>query len=177
LPRAVRTDTLPVMTRRKMHADEVETDVALVGRLLARQFPHWVDLPVTLVPSYGADHDIYRLGEDLAVRLPRIGWATEQAAKEALSWGLVIGAPKTLKVIGLRQGLEVQAARLAAEVIDTDALQELGVHLATMEANKASFEDFVSADMNFHQVVGRRGRGRDEHSHVQRGGPADAAPG
>jgi aminoglycoside phosphotransferase (APT) family kinase protein len=33
--------------------------------------------------SYGTDHDIYRLGEHLAVRLPRIGWATGQAAKEA----------------------------------------------------------------------------------------------
>lgn len=66
-----------------MHADEVETDALLVGRLLARQFPQWADLPVTLVPSYGTDHDIYRLGQHLAARLPRIGWATDQAAKEA----------------------------------------------------------------------------------------------
>ncbi|HEY0697480.1 MAG TPA: DUF664 domain-containing protein, partial [Micromonospora sp.] len=29
------------------------------------------------------DHDIYRLGEQFVVRLPRIGWATAQAAKEA----------------------------------------------------------------------------------------------
>ena len=67
----------------KMHADEIETDVALVRRLLAGQFPHWADLPIELVVSYGTDHDIYRLGDDLAVRLPRIGWATRQAAREA----------------------------------------------------------------------------------------------
>ena len=66
-----------------MHADEVETDVGLVGRLLAGQFPEWAELPINLVPSYGTDHDIYRLGEHLAARLPRIGWATAQALKEA----------------------------------------------------------------------------------------------
>jgi len=67
----------------KMHADEIDTDVALVRRLLAAQFPHWADLAIDPVVSYGTDHDIYRLGDHLAVRLPRIGWATEQAAKEA----------------------------------------------------------------------------------------------
>jgi aminoglycoside phosphotransferase (APT) family kinase protein len=66
-----------------MHADEVDTDVALVRRLLAGQFPQWADLEIDPVVSYGTDHDIYRLGDDLAARLPRIGWATEQAAKEA----------------------------------------------------------------------------------------------
>ncbi len=67
----------------KMHADEVETNVVLVRRLLAGQFPHWSAMPVTLVDSCGTDHDIYRLGDDLSVRLPRIGWATQQAAREA----------------------------------------------------------------------------------------------
>jgi aminoglycoside phosphotransferase (APT) family kinase protein len=67
----------------KMHADEVDTDVALVRRLLAGQFPHWAELSIDPVVSYGTDHDIYRLGDNLAARLPRIAWATKQAAKEA----------------------------------------------------------------------------------------------
>ncbi len=67
----------------KMHADEIETDAALVRRLLARQFPQWADLRIAPVASYGTDHDIYRLGDHLAARLPRIGWATKQAALEA----------------------------------------------------------------------------------------------
>jgi aminoglycoside phosphotransferase (APT) family kinase protein len=71
------------MAAAKMHADEVETDAALVRRLLAGQFPHWADLTIHPVVSYGTDHDIYRLGDHLAARLPRIGWATGQAAKEA----------------------------------------------------------------------------------------------
>ena len=66
-----------------MHVDEIGTDTALVRRLLAGQFPQWADLTIDLVESYGTDHDIYRLGDDLAARLPRIGWATKQAAKEA----------------------------------------------------------------------------------------------
>ena len=66
-----------------MHRDEVETDAALVGRLLHRQFPGWAGLPVTPVVSYGTDHDIYRLGDRLSARLPRIAWASRQAAKEA----------------------------------------------------------------------------------------------
>ena len=66
-----------------MHADEIETNAALVRRLLAAQFAQWADLPIALVDSYGPDHEIYRLGDHLAVRLPRIGWATRQAALEA----------------------------------------------------------------------------------------------
>lgn len=66
-----------------MHADEVRTDAALVRRLLARQFPQWADLPVELVASNGTDHDIYRLGRHLGVRLPRITGASGQPPKEA----------------------------------------------------------------------------------------------
>jgi aminoglycoside phosphotransferase (APT) family kinase protein len=67
---------------RKMHADEVDTDVALVGRLLASQFPDWAGLPIEPVPSAGTDNAIYRVGDDLAVRLPRIERATAQVDKE-----------------------------------------------------------------------------------------------
>jgi aminoglycoside phosphotransferase (APT) family kinase protein len=72
-----------MMSATKMHADEIETDVALVRRLLAGQFPHWAELRIDPVASYGTDHDIYRLGDHLAARLPRIGWATKQALIEA----------------------------------------------------------------------------------------------
>jgi aminoglycoside phosphotransferase (APT) family kinase protein len=66
----------------KMHADEIDTDVGLVGRLLAGQFPQWADLPIAPVPSAGTDNALYRLGIDLVVRLPRIHWAVEQVDKE-----------------------------------------------------------------------------------------------
>ena len=67
----------------KMHADQAHTDVELVRRLLAGQLPQWADLPIRPVESDGTDHDIYRIGDQLSVRMPRMAWATEQAAKEA----------------------------------------------------------------------------------------------
>jgi aminoglycoside phosphotransferase (APT) family kinase protein len=66
-----------------MHPDEIDTDIELVQRLLASQFPQWADQAIVPVESYGTDHDIYRLGDELVARLPRIGWATDQAKKEA----------------------------------------------------------------------------------------------
>lgn len=70
------------MAAGKMHADEVDTDVSLVGRLLAARFPQWADLPVEPVHSAGTDNAIYRLGDHMAVRLPRIQGATKQVDKE-----------------------------------------------------------------------------------------------
>jgi aminoglycoside phosphotransferase (APT) family kinase protein len=65
-----------------MHVDEADIDVALVGRLLAAQFPLWADLPVKPVHPAGTDNAIYRVGGDMAVRLPRIHGATAQLEKE-----------------------------------------------------------------------------------------------
>jgi aminoglycoside phosphotransferase (APT) family kinase protein len=70
------------MATGKMHAGEVLTDVSLVGRLLAAQLPQWADLPIEPVRSAGTDNAIYRLGDDMAVRLPRIHWAVETVHKE-----------------------------------------------------------------------------------------------
>jgi aminoglycoside phosphotransferase (APT) family kinase protein len=50
---------------------EVQIDAALVRRLIAAQFPQWAGLAVQPVESAGWDNTIYRLGADLAVRLPR----------------------------------------------------------------------------------------------------------
>lgn len=66
----------------KMHIDEVDTDVSLVGRSLAEQFPQWAGLPIAPFQSAGTDNAIYRLGADMAVRLPRIKGATGQVDKE-----------------------------------------------------------------------------------------------
>ncbi|MCB8961543.1 MAG: aminoglycoside phosphotransferase family protein [Ardenticatenales bacterium] len=70
------------MTATQMHKNEVPTSAALVQQLLAAQFPQWADLPIQRVPSSGTDNALYRAGDELLVRLPRIDWATEQADKE-----------------------------------------------------------------------------------------------
>jgi aminoglycoside phosphotransferase (APT) family kinase protein len=65
-----------------MHVGEVPIDVPLVRRLLEQQLPHWASLPVAAVASAGTDHAMYRLGDALAVRLPRIDWAVAAVAHE-----------------------------------------------------------------------------------------------
>jgi aminoglycoside phosphotransferase (APT) family kinase protein len=50
---------------------EMQIDTHLVRRLLAAQFPQWAALPLKLAGLAGWDSIIYRLGTDLAVRLPR----------------------------------------------------------------------------------------------------------
>ncbi len=54
-----------------MHADELEIDASLVGRLLAAQFPQWAALPIRRVPAWGTDNALYRLGDDMVARMPR----------------------------------------------------------------------------------------------------------
>lgn len=66
----------------KMHDDEVDTSPSLVKRLLTAQFPQWAALPIEPVLSAGTDNALYRLGRDMAVRLPRIAWAVGQVDKE-----------------------------------------------------------------------------------------------
>ena len=70
------------MCASKMHAGEIDTDASLVRRLLAAQFPDWADLPIDRVRSGGTDNAIYRLGDDMCVRLPRIERATASVVKE-----------------------------------------------------------------------------------------------
>jgi aminoglycoside phosphotransferase (APT) family kinase protein len=68
-----------------MHEDELEIDDALVRGLLARQFPEWAELPLQRVEPRGTDNAIFRLGDDLAVRLPRIDGPASPGSTE-LDW-------------------------------------------------------------------------------------------
>ncbi len=65
-----------------MHDDEVAIDTRLVERLVAAQFPWLSDLPVRAVQSTGTVNAIYRLGEDMCARLPRVRrYASDLAAE------------------------------------------------------------------------------------------------
>lgn len=56
----------------KMHADEVDIDEELVKRLLNDQFPKWSNLSLKRIISSGTNNALFKLGDDMAVRLPRI---------------------------------------------------------------------------------------------------------
>ncbi len=70
------------MSACRMHIDEVETSVSLVARLLMAQFPQWADFPIEPVRSAGAHNALYRLGDNMVVRLPRIPRAVGEVDKE-----------------------------------------------------------------------------------------------
>ncbi len=61
---------------------EVEIGAELVRQLVDTQFPCWSSWPLRRWERAGSDHVIYRLGDCLAVRLPRGDWAAGQARKE-----------------------------------------------------------------------------------------------
>ncbi|MER7274186.1 aminoglycoside phosphotransferase family protein [Dactylosporangium sp. NPDC000244] len=78
-------------------------DAGVVRGLVAAQFPRWAGLPVAPVESSGTDNHVYRLGDGLSVRLPRVEYAVAQLDLE-------------------RRWLPVLAPHLAAEVPDPLAL-------------------------------------------------------
>lgn len=67
----------------RLHEGEPELDADLVRRLVDEQLPQWSSLPLVELPATGTDHWLYRLGDELLVRLPRIEWATGQSDLEA----------------------------------------------------------------------------------------------
>jgi aminoglycoside phosphotransferase (APT) family kinase protein len=70
------------MTVGRMHDDELAIDEPLVRSLLGRQFPRWANLRLERVRSAGTDNALYRLGDGLVVRIPRIAGAATSIEKE-----------------------------------------------------------------------------------------------
>lgn len=68
-----------------MHADELEIDEPLVRRLVGAQFPEWADLPLHRIEPSGTVNAVFRLGDELAVRVPRLEGPQQPGGKE-LEW-------------------------------------------------------------------------------------------
>lgn len=65
-----------------MHEDEWPIDDAMVRQLLLEQFPDWAGLPLQRVETAGTVNAIFRLGDNLSVRLPRHRGPTRPGGKE-----------------------------------------------------------------------------------------------
>lgn len=63
-----------------MEADDITA--VLARRLIASQFPHPADLPITPVAESGVDNRTFRLGDGLSVRLPAAERYAHQVEKE-----------------------------------------------------------------------------------------------
>ena len=64
-----------------LHQNEVPVNDALVRSLLETQRPEWADLPLSPAGA-GTDNTMYRLGDDLLVRLPRTADKGRSVRKE-----------------------------------------------------------------------------------------------
>lgn len=125
-------------------AAEIEIDAELARRLLAAQHPDLAHLPVSLVAS-GWDNAIFRLGEDLALRLPRRQLAVdlvrhEQAWLPKLAERLPLAVPAPVRTGAAQDGypwpwsvipwIEGETADLAAP--DADQGEVLGGFFAAL---------------------------------------------
>jgi aminoglycoside phosphotransferase (APT) family kinase protein len=63
-------------------SDELEISLSLVTDLIAEQFPQWTDLSIKPVPVSGIDNRMFRLGEEMLIRLPSAEEYSEQVKKE-----------------------------------------------------------------------------------------------
>ncbi|MBO1334504.1 aminoglycoside phosphotransferase family protein [Streptomyces sp. VRA16 Mangrove soil] len=117
--------------------------------LVDRQFPQWAGLPLTPVDPAGSDHVIHRLGDALAVRLPRHSGAIGQAEKERdqlplLAPKLPLAVPVPVAVgrpaLGypwpwaVTRWLDGEVATVAGLAESTDAALELAAFLRALQA-------------------------------------------
>jgi aminoglycoside phosphotransferase (APT) family kinase protein len=81
----------------RMHEHELDFDVPLVRGLLADQAPAYAELPLRRVASGGTENAVFRLGGDLAVRLPLHRDAVSGLLKET-RWLPVVAPHLSLEV-------------------------------------------------------------------------------
>jgi aminoglycoside phosphotransferase (APT) family kinase protein len=79
----------PLVTR-VLHFDEIAIDAELVRSLVGRAMPAYADAPVRRLASSGSTNALFRLGQELLVRLPRQPGGSATISKEA-TWLPVLG--------------------------------------------------------------------------------------
>jgi aminoglycoside phosphotransferase (APT) family kinase protein len=66
----------------KLREGELDISAGMVRRLVAAQFPQWAGLELRPVAEAGTDNVMFRLGDDLVVRLPRLPHGGDTVARE-----------------------------------------------------------------------------------------------
>jgi len=90
-----------MMAPTRLHEDQLEIDADLVRRLVDTQFPQWADARLIPVASSGTVNALYRLGDDMLVRLPLAEWGIDGVEREhewipRLARFLPVAIPKLL---------------------------------------------------------------------------------
>ena len=66
----------------RVHDDEIPIDIDLVRKLVDTRFPQYAALPLSRLGASGSTNALFRLGDDLLVRLPRQPGGSAAIAKE-----------------------------------------------------------------------------------------------
>jgi aminoglycoside phosphotransferase (APT) family kinase protein len=87
----------------RLHDDELEVDEVLVRRLLATLSPAYAGLPLRRLASTGSTNTLFRLGDDLVVRVPRQPGGTSTIEKEQrwlpyVARSLAVAVPEVVAV-------------------------------------------------------------------------------
>jgi aminoglycoside phosphotransferase (APT) family kinase protein len=85
------------MPNARLHDDEVEIDLSLARQLLADQLPQYAKLPLVRVASGGTENAVFRLGNDLALRMPMTPGAVPGLLKE-ITWLPVLAPHLSLEI-------------------------------------------------------------------------------
>jgi len=91
---------------------EVDVEPSAAAALLAEHCPQWAGLPLTPVVSSGMDNAMYRLGDDLVLRLPRTARSADRFARE-LRWLPVLARRLPVRVPHVRYAAAPSAAHPA----------------------------------------------------------------
>lgn len=75
---------------RALHGDELPVDIGLVRALVDDQLPAYAPLPLHRLAASGSDNALFRLGDELLVRVPRQPGGSRTIAREA-RWLPVVG--------------------------------------------------------------------------------------
>jgi aminoglycoside phosphotransferase (APT) family kinase protein len=86
-----------------LHEDEIEVDLPLVRALVDRALPDLAGRPLRRLDTCGSSNVLYRLGDDLLVRLPRQPGGSETITKEArwlpyVAAALPVAVPRVVAV-------------------------------------------------------------------------------
>lgn len=86
-----------------LHIDEIPLDATSVRRMVDRAMPEFRDVPIRRLASTGSTNVLFRLGDDLLVRLPRQPGGSASISKEArwlpsLAPSLPVSTPEVVAV-------------------------------------------------------------------------------
>ncbi len=144
---------------------ELAFDLQVANSLISGQFPELAGRRVRPLASKGTDNHIFRIGDDLCARFPKVPWAIDTARREATALPRFAGAPFAVPAVyGLGAPAEEYPVEwsiltwLAGTPLEDTALED-PVTAAMQIANFLSFIRRVPIDVGFESGADNNGRG------------------